>query len=135
MHLEVQGDDEALLVPHTADSGLFRPTNPHKFYREDVIRRLKSRSDLGGFLPEGHAVTDAELEAWLRGQWAIFVEHWNASLLEEARDIENMGPSPTTRARYVAKTARNASKWNSRRRSSSQSPHSGGQRKTIRRKK
>ncbi len=135
MHLEVQGDNEALLVPHTADSGLFRPNNPHKFYREDVIRRLKSRSDLGGFLPEGHAVTDVALEAWLRGQWAIFVEHWNASLLEEARDIENMGPSPTTRARYLAKTARNASKWNSRRQSSSRSPHSGSRRKTIRQKK
>ena len=129
MHLEVQGDNEALLVPHTVTSGIFRPNNPHKWYREDVIRRLKSRSDLGGFLPEGYAITDAALEVWLRGQWAIFVEHWNASLLEEARDIENMGPSPTTRARYVAKTARNAGKWNSRRRSS------GGRRKTIRRKK
>jgi hypothetical protein len=133
MHLEVQGDNEALLVPHTADSGLFRPNNPHKWYREDVIRRLKSRSDLGGFLPEGHAVTDAALEAWLRGQWAIFVEHWNASLREEAREIENVGPSPTTQARYLAKTVRNAHKWNSRRRSS---PHSGGyKRKTIRHKK
>ena len=135
MHLEVQGDNEALLVSHTATSGLFRPNNPHKFYREDVIRRLKSRSDLGGFLPEGHAITDAALEIWLRGQWAIFVEHWNASLREETRELESVGPSPTTRARYAAKTARNASKWNSRRHSSSRSPHSGGQRKTIRRRK
>ena len=128
MHLEVQGDNEALLVPHTADSGLFRPNNPHKFYREDVIRRLKSRNDLGGFLPDGHADTDAALEAWLRGQWAIFVEHWNASLLEEARDMESEGPSPTTKARYVAKTARNARKWNSRSRG-------GRRRKTIRQRK
>ena len=134
MHLEVQGDNEALLVPHTADSGLFRPNNPHKWYREDVIRRLKSRSDLGGFLPEGHAVTDAALETWLRGQWAIFVEYWNASLREEAREIENVGPSSNTRARYLAKTVRNADKWNSSRRRSS--PHSGGyKRKTIRQKK
>lgn len=134
MHLEVQGDNEALLVPHTVTSGIFRPTNPHKYYREEVIRRLKSRSDLGGFLPEGHAVTDAALEAWLRGQWAIFVEHWNASLREKAREIENVGPSSNTRARYLAKTARNAHKWNSSRRRSS--PHSGGyKRKTIRQKK
>ena len=127
MHLEVQGDNEALLVPHTVDSGLFRPNNPHKFYREDVIRRLKSRNDLGGFLPEGHAETDVALEGWLRGQWAIFVENWNASLLEDARDMESEGPSPTTKARYAAKTARNARKWNSR----------GGnrRRKTIRQKK
>ena len=126
MHLEVQGDNEALLIPHTATSGLFRPNNPHKFYREDVIRLLKSRNDLGGFLPEGHAVTDAALEGWLRGQWAIFVEHWNACLLGEAREIESAGLSPTTKARYVAKTARNARKWNSR---------SRGGRKTVRQKK
>jgi hypothetical protein len=134
MHLEVQGDNEALLVSHTADSGLFRPNNPHKWYREDVIRRLKSRSDLGGFLPEGLAITDAALEAWLRGQWAIFIEYWNASLREEAREIENVGPSSNTQARYLAKTVRNADKWNSSRRRSS--PHSGGyKRKTIRQKK
>jgi len=138
MHLEVQFDDTVLRVPHTATSGLFRlDDHPHsQFYKGEIIRRLKSRSDLGGFLPEGHAVaiTDAALEAWLRGQWAIFVEHWNASLLKEAREIENVGPSSNTRARYLAKTVRNAHKWNSSRRRSSQ--HSGGyRRKTIRQKK
>jgi hypothetical protein len=114
MHLEVQGDNEALLVPHTVTSGIFRPNNPHKFYREDVIRRLKSRSDLGGFLPEGHLTTDAALEAWLRSQWLIFIEHWNACLLAEAAEAVNIEYPNAIRIRYLEKTLKNAANWNLR---------------------
>jgi len=117
MHLEVQGDPTVLLVPHTATSGLFRPDDhPHsRFYKGDIIRRLKSRSDLGGFLPEGHATTDAALEAWLRSQWLIFIEHWNACLRAEAAEAAvNIAYTKASGNRYLAKTFKNAASWNRR---------------------
>ena len=117
MHLEVQGDHTVLLVPHTATSGLFRPDDhPHsRFYKGDIIRRLKSRNDLGGFLPEGHATTDAALEAWLRSQWLIFIEHWNASLRTEAAEAAvNIEYPNANRIRYLEKTLKNAANWNLR---------------------
>jgi len=117
MHLEVQGDPTVLRVPHTATSGLFRSDDhPHsRFYKGDIIRRLKSRSDLGGFLPEGHATTDAALEAWLRSQWLIFIEHWNACLLAEAAEAAvNIEYPNANRIRYLEKTLKNAANWNLR---------------------
>ena len=116
MHLEVQGDLTVLRVPHTATSGIFRrDDHPHsRFYKGDIIRRLKSRSDLGGFLPEGHATTDAALEAWLRSQWLIFIEHWNASLRTEAAEALNIEYPNANRIRYLEKTLKNAANWNLR---------------------
>jgi len=117
MHLEVQGDLTVLRVPHTATSGIFRrDDHPHsRFYKGDIIRRLKSRSDLGGFLPEGHATTDAALEAWLLSQWLIFIEHWNASLRTEAAEAAlNIEYPNANRIRYLEKTLKNAANWNLR---------------------
>jgi len=117
MHLEVQGDDTVLRVPHTATSGLFRrDDHPHSlFYKGNIIRRLKSRDDLGGFLPEGHATTDAAIEAWLLSQWLIFIEHWNASLRTEAAEpAANVEYTKASGNRYLAKTFKNAASWNRR---------------------
>ena len=117
MHLEVQGDPTVLRVPHTVDSGLFRrDDHPHsRFYKGNIIQRLKSRDDLGGFLPEGHATTDAALEAWLLSQWLIFIEHWNACLSAEAAEAAvNIEYTKASGNRYLAKTFKNAASWNRR---------------------
>jgi hypothetical protein len=93
-----------------------------------LIHRLQSPTDLNGFLPPElkDSKEDAAIEAWLRAQWAIFVEQWNACFTVKAAaeggaaaaaspaasPAANVGgPNVNTVAQYDAKTMANAAAW------------------------
>jgi hypothetical protein len=113
MHHEIRRQEGIFLRPIA--EGLFSAENaPIKHH---ILLRLCNPDDLGGLQP--HVACDG-MEAWLRGQWDLFVGAWNEFI--PSFSVAGAGAVAAPSGNYMAKTLENAAKW-------------GGRRKTKRQKK
>ena len=117
MHHEIECKETILLQDViAADSGPFRPGG-----EEDELSYLPDRflrqNDFAGFLPPLPSSKDvAAVIEWLRGEWLIFTEAWNACFaLGPVAAAPRRRTSSERRSRYLAATLRNANAWNRRR--------------------
>lgn len=113
MHHEIECKESILLEDTLRPtSGPFRPGGEEDEYVYLPDRFLR-QNDLQGFLPvELRMTSTARVFAWLRTEWRIFIEEWNACFADPVIALERRRTSSDRRSRYRAATLRNASLWN-----------------------
>jgi hypothetical protein len=113
MHHEIECKESILLEDTLLPtSGPFRPEGARDEYVYLPDRFLR-QNDLQGFLPAELRMTSTDrVFAWLRTEWRIFIEEWNACFAGPVVAHERRRTSSERRSRYRAATLRNATMWN-----------------------